>query len=274
MGRGDYFRSGRNSVTSALGAAPRRAVRVRAGAYGCVRVQVGGAGSGRPGPRESGNAPAPVRASRGTTPGGAPGQDRIGHAALRRTGASRDRAGRTRSAGPPDRRGQAQPGAGQRPGHSPGTVRRPGVRSRGARSAFADMSRSVSAARAGVNPRPRPPKAPLTSPRAHPAHPVRPALSPMPRPLSPLHPDGRKAWPDFTAPQCGRHAFAGIPARGARAAARRTPHASPGPPGTCPMSPQGTGMIRIERPGPPQGNRHDRGTCPRPPRRPRDAYGR
>lgn len=108
-------------------------------------------------------------------------------------------AGRTRSAGAPDRRGQARPRAGQRPGHSPGAVRRPGVWSRGARSAFADMPRSVSAAPAGVNPRPWPPNAPLADLRVHPVHPLRPALSPALRPArhltSAAEKRGRISWP-------------------------------------------------------------------------------
>lgn len=99
----------------------------------------------------------------------------------RGTDAGRDRVGR--SGGAPARRRQARPRAGQRPGHAPGSVQRPVVWSRGARSAFADMSRSVSVAPARVNPRPWPPNTSPACPRAHPEHRLRPALSPSPRPV-------------------------------------------------------------------------------------------
>ncbi|MGY4388959.1 hypothetical protein ACVWXB_002258 [Streptomyces sp. TE12347] len=142
-----------------------------------------------------------------TTPGGAPpdgsgvrrarpgGTLRGGP--TRGTDARRDRAGR--SGGAPARRRQARPRAGQRPGHAPGSIQRPVVWSRGARSAFADMSRSVSVAPAGVNPRPWPPNALPTRPHVHPSHRLRPALSPTPRPVrgptSAAENRGRNSWP-------------------------------------------------------------------------------
>ncbi len=117
-----------------------------------------------------------------TRTGAGPGPDRVG-----------------RSGGAPARRRQARPRAGQRPGHAPGSIQRPVVWSRGARSAFADMSRSVSVAPAGVNPRPWPPNALPTCPHIHPAHRLRPALSPTPRPVSgptsAAENRGRNSWP-------------------------------------------------------------------------------
>lgn len=71
-----------------------------------------------------------------------------------------------------------------------------------------------------------------------------PATCPFPRTPArcPPHPDGRKPWPDFTVPQCGRHAFAGIrPRAGLPAGAASSP-----------------------RPGTPRGNLHHRGDTPRP----------
>lgn len=272
MGRGGYFRSGRNSVTRAPGAALRRAVRVRAGTgrpgprrppggFGPARIRGGRRravpGTGRPGGRPCGTRRGRSGAPAGTCPVGCSGAPPLGvprngngtgRLRPRRAPAGRHRAGagRTRSAGAPDRRGQARPGAGQRPGHSPGAVRRPGVWSRGARSAFADMSRSVSAAPAGVNPRPEPPNAPLAGFRVHPAHPLQPALFPALRPArgltSTAEKRGRISWPRNAAATRSPGSAPAPRPRGPPPAqdCRRcahTLHDSSRPPGTYPKAP-------------------------------------
>lgn len=60
------------------------------------------------------------------------------------------------------------------------------------------------------DPPPRPPRAPPTT-----------CTFPRPSPRPRTHLGGRKPWPEFMAPQCGRHAFAGIRAR--------SPPTGPGP---------------------------------------------
>lgn len=186
-----------------------RVMRLRGGTKSAARSRGGSSGDGRPrpgsGPRPgtTGSDVAPPRrgvavvhhpwkCTTGRVWGRAP------HRGRRHVpGPGRNRAGP--SGGAPARRGQARPGAGQRPGHAPGSVQRPVVWSRGARSAFADMSRSVSAAPAGVNPRARPPNGPVTLPHAHPAHRLRPARSSTRRATRGAAPAaekrGRNSWP-------------------------------------------------------------------------------
>lgn len=149
--------------------------------------------------------------------------------------------------------GQTRPRAGQRPGHAPGSVQRPVVWSRGARSAFADMSRSVSAAPAGVNPRPRPPSAPLDRLDVHPADHVRPAVSSTPgpahRPTRTAEKRGRISWPRNAA--ATRSPGSTPTARGADP----TPPPRARTPGACPRGPASGGRLRPgdgrRRPQPP-----------------------
>ncbi len=107
---------------------------------------------GGPGGRRPGRARAP-----GVDPQARSGRARPGGRSVEavREGASR---GGPVGRGPGGRAGGGQAvGAGQRPGHSPGSVQRPGVWSRVARSSVADMARRLSAPPPPVNPLPRPP---------------------------------------------------------------------------------------------------------------------
>ncbi len=79
---------------------------------------------------------------------------------------------------------------------------------------------------------PRPPRTP-------------PTTCPFPRtpPRAPPHPRGRKPWPDFMPPQCGRHAFAGSGPAPA-AAGGPLPHDAPPEAVPCRVGARGSGFGR------------------------------